>query len=154
MNTQTITLEESESAKSMSVEITAASREINNVLTTANSVSPIFHTHYTNMTTGEHGIATLIAEILTENQAVLPLGTENGEFRKVAISASMFASDIIAQVQSKFSDETKRYPVATVLTYLSVFMFKKGTVGKIKLLGVEDINRTSPKPRVKYYLAQ
>ena len=145
---------ETKAAKTMSNEIIITSCDINNVLTTAKNVSPMFQTHYANMVTGEHGISTLIGEILKENNSSLPLGTENGEFRNVAIATSMFASEIIAKVEEKFTGGTIRYPAATILTYLSVFMFRKGTVGKIKLKGFEDANRTSPKPRVKYYLAQ
>ena len=145
---------ESKTAIGMNREILSGSQDINNVLTTSSVVSPLFHTHYVNMETELHGISNLIAEILTEREAVFPLGIENGEFRKIAIASSMFADEIIEQVQSRFASGSVRYPYTTVHQYLSVFMFRKGQVGKVKLSGAEDKPRHCCKPRCKWYLVQ
>ena len=145
---------EAKTAVGMNREILSGSKDINNVLSTSSVVSPLFHTHYTNMETELHGISNLIAEILTEREAVFPLGIENGEFRKIAIAASLTAEEIIEAVQSRFASGSVRYPYTTVHQYLSVFMFRKGQIGKIKLTGAEDKPRSCCKPRCRWYLVQ
>ena len=106
------------------------------------------------MESGNHGIATLISEILAEREAVFPLGVEKTEFRNIAIATSLYAKEIIAEVQSRFATGSDRYPDSSVHCYLSTFMAKKGTIGKIKLTNAEDKPRKSSKPRVKFYLVQ
>lgn len=135
-------------------EIIAGEQDINNVLTTSKNIAPIFHTHYVNMTNGNNGISALISEILTEREAVFPKGIEKGEFRKIAMATSMFASEIFEEVQNRFSSGSIRYPQTTIDMQLSRFMFLSGKVGKIKLKGNEDKPRTCCKPRIKYYLIQ
>ena len=144
--------EESKNAISMQREILTNCQDINNVLTSAQNVSPLFHSHYVNMDTAAHGIENLIAEILTAREAVFPKGIEHTEFKKVAIAASMFASEIEKEVEARFTAGSCRYPYETIHQYLSVFMFRKGKVGKIKLSGIEDQPRPCCKPRCKWYL--
>lgn len=132
-------------------EILAGEKEIAHVLTTA-QVKPLVQPHYTNLANGNNGIEALISEILIDHGAVLPLGIETTELRTTAIATSLYMEQILSEVQQRFSAGTSRYPKATVATYLSVFMTKKGIVGKIQLKGKEDPNRTSPKPRAKYFL--
>ena len=142
------------SAISMQSEILESEKDINNVLSTSKQVGPLFHTHYVNMTSGKNGIETLITEILTDCQAIFPQDIENTEFRKIAIAASLFASDIISEVQARFASGSIRYPYETIHQYLSIFMFRKGKVGKIKLTNNEDSDRTCCKPRTKWFLIQ
>lgn len=146
--------QEKNSAIAMSREIQSSQQDINNVLTTSQAVSGVFHDHWVEMETGKNGIANLISKILSEKEAVFPKGIENTEFRSVAISTSLFASDIIKEVQSQFTAGSIRYPYFTIHTYLSVFMFRKNKVGKIKLSNSEDSERDCCKPRTKYYLVQ
>jgi hypothetical protein len=143
----------------MQQDILENSQSINNVLTTAKNVRAVFHTHYENMNTGNHGLASLICEILTDNGAIFPAGTEQTTLRGIAISGSMFISDIIAEVEKRFTYGSIRYPYESIHQYLSVKMFKKGTIGKIQLFNLEDKNRhyCNPKcckPRTKIYLVQ
>ena len=141
-------------ARNMQRELLDNAHDIGNVLTTASNVSPVFMPHVFNMHTGKHGIKNLIAEILTERGAVFPKGIELTEFRKVATAASMFASEIIDEVQARFTAGTTRYPYETIHLYLSVFMFRSGMIGKIKLTNAEDKPRSCFKPRIKWYLIQ
>ena len=142
------------SAIALQRETLSGSMDINNVLTTSTQVHPLFQTHYTNMETAENGITALIKEILTANEAVFPKGIEETEFRPIALAASMFASEIIEQVQSRFSNGSMRYPYKTVHQYLSIFMTRSGKVGKIKLSNTEDKPRPCNKPRTKWYLVE
>lgn len=141
--------------------------DANNVLTTG-EVPPVFQAHWPDMETGKHGIANLIALILKEREAVFPAGVENSEFRSVAIGTSVFASELIEEVQNRFTAGTRRYPYNTIHQYVAVFMdpankhFKKNLpkVGQIHLTNAEDKNRFTKtgkrifKPRCKYYLIQ
>lgn len=120
--------------------------DLNNVLTTA-GVKNVFQGHNIN-----NGITGLITEILTDNGAQFPAGIEATNLRKIAIGSAMFASEILAEVESRFSAGSTRYPSATVHQYLSVFMAKQGTIGKIRLSNAEDKTRPCCKPRIKFYL--
>lgn len=127
-------------------------RDTNNVLDAAGNVHFYVRAHYVDTATGTYGIESLIANILQAHGAIFPAGIEATEFRKVAIAGAMFTSEIIAAVRETFGSE--RYPDATILSYLAHFMAKGKRIGKLKLTGAEDIDRTSPKPRVKYYLIE
>ena len=150
------------SAKSMQRDLLGNAQDIGNVLTTAENVQPAFMPHAFNMVTGLHGVANLIADILTEREAMFARGIESTELRKVAIAASMFASEVIAEVQARFAAGTSRYPYETIHMYLSVFMNHENkhalkglpSVAKIKLTNAEDKPRPCYKPRTKYYLVQ
>lgn len=153
-------------------EVTNGSQDINNFLSASEQVGPEFHTHYTNMESGENGIANLIVKIFMDNGSVFPFDIANGEFRKLAIAGSMFASEIFATTQAEFSAGSKRYPYETIAAYLSVFMSPdnkhklKGLplVGKINLTSSEDFDRPivlgkdgikrKIKPRRKWFLIQ
>ena len=143
------------SAISMQDDILEGSRDINNVLSTSNQVSPLFHTHYVNMETGKNGIQNLIIQILTEREAIFNKSILTGNLKNIAIASSMYAEEIIAEVQAKFASGSKRYPYTTTHQYLSIFMFRKGIVGKINsetCPGYTDPNRHCCKPRTKWYL--
>lgn len=137
-------------AVSSNRELLENQHDINNVLTTAENVSPMFGGHYFNMESGEHGLQTLIAEILTEREAIFPKDSENSALRQVVISAGMFTSEIVAEVEKRFSGGTNRYKY--VHAYLSVIMFKNGKIGKVKLTNNEDKPRPCFKPRCKWFL--
>jgi len=147
MNTETTQLQETQA------QWLANQQDTNNVLTT-NNVSPMFQGHVFNMVTGEHGIENLIISILRQNNSILPKGIENSNLRNVAIASAMFASDIMAIVESYFTAGSTRYRYETIHQYLSVFMFRKGTIGKIKLSNNEDKPRSCFKPRCKWYLVE
>jgi hypothetical protein len=139
-------------AISMQREIASNQQDNNNTFSTSNMVGPLFHNHYVNMETGLNGIENLITEILTEAEAIFPAGIENGEFRKVAIAASLFPHEIFAAAEIKFSAGSKRYPLETIWQYLGVRMKRANTVGKIQLKGTEDQERDCDRPRSKWYL--
>lgn len=127
---------------------------LNNILS-KNNIAPvksIFQAHYVHLETGACGIADLIAQILAHAGAEFPAGIEATELRNIAIAGSMFTSDIIAQVQSRFTDGTFRYPEKTIRATLSVTMQKQGRIGRVKLTKTEDSNRDCDKPRFKWYL--
>jgi hypothetical protein len=149
-------------AISLNREIVNASMDINNVLTTSKKVSPLLHAHYTNMENGKNGIAALIIEILTANDAVFPASYDetlkshynNHEMRNIIIASSMFTRDILNEVENRFTAGSCRYPLKTVETYLSVFMVRKSIIGKLKLSKNEDKeNRPKDwsKPRAKWF---
>jgi hypothetical protein len=160
MTTTTKTTKISNPSIALQRELLGNVQDINNVLTSSENVSPLFHGHYFNMENGKHGIETLITEILTENESILPSAINTGAkahyehnaLRQVAIASSMFTCDIINEVQSRFSNGSNRYPYTTIHQYLSIFMFRSGKVGKIKLSNSEDKNRPCFKPRVKWFL--
>jgi len=131
-------------------EIVDTSRDLNNLFASAGNVHNFVRAHYVDTASGTYGIESLIASILKSRNAIFPNGIEATEFRKVAISSAMYASEIIAAVQDTFGKE--RYPYATVHSYLSYFMKKK--VGKIKLSNKEDSARPCCKPRTKFYLVE
>ena len=149
MKTESSTL-----AINMQSEVISNEQDINNILTTSHNVPPIFHTHYVNMASQAHGIAALIKEILTDNNSTFPANVGSTEFRSIAISSSMFTDDIYNEVQKRFSAGSIRYPKSTIICSLSVFMFKKGLVGKIQLTGKEDVDRPCNRPRCKFFLIQ
>ncbi len=143
---------ETQAAIAMNREVQSNCQDINNVLTTSGKVKAVFHTHFECMETGECGIADLISRILREREASFPANVEQTELRSIAIAGSMFTSEILAEVQSRFSAGSIRYPLQTVKAYLSVFMRKQGKVGKIQLSNSEDSQRECCKPRCKWYL--
>lgn len=143
----------SEAAKRLCANVLENGKDANNVMTVA-KVSPVFQTHVFNVETGKHGIKHLIAEILTEAEAVFPEGAENTELRPIVLAASMLADDIKAEVERRFSAGSTRYPYATVHQYLSVFMVREGMICKFKMTAKEDAGRHCCKPRTRYYLKQ
>lgn len=111
----------------------AMSQNLNSDLTQAGNVHAVFHAHYVNTTTGEHGIETLISEILASNGASFTAI----ESRETILAKAMLKSAIVAQVKSRFSKESKRYCQHSVETILSN-MIEQGTIGAIQLTKREN----------------
>jgi hypothetical protein len=132
--------------------IVDTSRDLNNLMATAGNVHFFVRSHYVDTKTGVYGIESLISSILKSHGAEFPLGVEFTALRKVAMSASMFASEIISEVQNTFGVD--RYPAASIHVYLSDLMKRHGKIGKIKLSSAEDSARQSKKPRIKFYLVE
>lgn len=124
-------------------------QDLNNCMTTG-GVKPALQGHWMS------GVESLIASILTEREAVFPLGVEKTEFKKVAIATAMFTQEIKDEVEARFTAGSTRYPLETIETYLSVFMPRKGRIGKIQLTNAEDKPRPAKnsKPRYKWYLVE
>jgi hypothetical protein len=143
--------------KTLAQTIHANQKDINNVLTVGNT-RPVFMTHFANLETGEFGLADLIANILTERQAVFPMNIGQTALRNVAIKAGLFTEEIHAAVNAKFTAGSTRYPLQSIRNYLSTYMFKSGKVGKIQLQSSNGVNedpfRPCPKPRCKWFLVQ
>ena len=148
--------------QALSREIVDTSRDMNNILASAGNVHNYVRAHYVDTAMGTYGIESLISAILKERGAIFPAGIEgkmdengtviNGEFRNVAIAASMFATEVIAAVRDTFGAD--RYPDPTIRSYLSHFMTKSGKVGNICLKSAEDCGRPCDKPRTKFYLVE
>lgn len=167
MNTYIENTDATTEAKAMSGDILDNFRVINGYAKVAHTTRNIFHTHFLDVATGECGIADLIRRILRENNSVFKaqvkndsgelIPIESSELRPIAIAGSMFTSEIIAEVQKRFTAGTIRYPAKTIKAYLSVHLAgEKGdhTVGKIQLFNHEDSQRDCSKPRCKWYLVQ
>lgn len=137
-----------ETVQAMSGEILATLQDINNLI--ADGTRYAFRNHYVNTETGDCGIESLISKILTDNSANFDAGIELTPMRSIAIGHAMFASEIIEIVRQNFGPD--RYTDGTIHHYLSVFMMKKGLIGKIKLSNSEDKLRECCKPRIKFYL--
>ena len=142
-----------ETAIRLCANVLESGKDSNNVLSVA-GIPPVFQTHVFNVESGKHGVKNLIVEILTENGATFPSGTEATELRPIVIAASMMASEIKSEVDRRFAAGSSRYPYATVHQYLSVFMVNEGTVCKFKMTSKEDFKRHCNKPRSRYYLKQ
>lgn len=155
MNTKTITAEQTNASEiNVSEEVLLNSQDTNNVLSISNGVKAVYHTHYVSLDNNLAGIADLISAILREHESVFPPNVAQTELRPIAISGSMFTHEILADVQSRFTSGSKRYPLQTVKNYLSTYMPKLGKVGRIQLSGQEDTTRQCPKPRCKWFLVQ
>jgi hypothetical protein len=152
MNTN-IENEDKAAAIAMSPETLEAMRAINNTLTVA-GVRPHFQAHYSHAQLNVHGIMDLIKDILRVAQAEFPRNIENSELRKIAVAGSMFTSDILAEVQARFSQGTTRYQIQSVKNCLSTYGRADGTIGRIKLTNPEDQPRLCAKPRCKWYRVQ
>ena len=151
MNTETKTATtEGKNAIAMSSEVLASSQDINGVLTQSHEVRAVYHTHFVDMQSGLCGIEDLITDILSQHNAIFPVGIENTPLRNIAIAGGMFTCEVFNCVESRFTAGSIRYPLKTITLYLSQFM--KGKVGRIQLTGKEDINRPCNRPRCKWYL--
>jgi hypothetical protein len=142
--------EEKALAVSMSAEIVETCKAVNNTLTIA-EVRPHFQAHYANAQLDVCGIMALVRDILREAQAEFPRGIEATELRKIAVAASLFTSEILAEVQSRFAAGSTRYKVQSVKNCLSTYGKQDGTIGKIQLTNGEDKPRNCAKPRCKWY---
>jgi len=143
--------EEKALAVSLSGEIVETCKAVNNTLTIAEA-RPHFQTHYANAQLDVYGVLALVRDILREAQAEFPRGIEATELRKIAVAASMFTSEILAEVEARFAAGGGRYKVQAVKNCLSTYGKKDGTIAKIRLSNGEDQPRKSAKPRCKWYL--
>lgn len=138
-------------AIALSEETIEACKAINNTLTVA-EVRPHFQAHYANAQIDVYGVMGLVRDILREAQAEFPRGIEATALRKIAVAASLFTSDIIAEVQRRFAAGTTRYQPQSVRNCLSTYGKQDGTIGKIDLTAKEDQPRKCKMPRSKWYL--
>ena len=138
-------------AVAMAPEIIANCQDINNTLKTA-GVRAHFQTHYANAMLDVYGILALVKDILRDKQAEFPRGIEATELRQIAVAASLFTSEILAEVENRFAAGGSRYKVQAVKNVLSTY--GKGEIGKITLTNSEDKPRDCAKPRCKWYLIQ
>lgn len=152
MNTE-IKNEAKAEAIALTEETIEACKAVNNTLTVA-EVSPFFQAHYANAQIDVYGVMGLVRDILREAQAVFPRGIEATALRKIAVSASLFTSEIIDEVQRRFAAGTTRYQPQSVRNCLSTYGKQDGTIGKIDLTPKEDQPRKCKMPRSKWYLVQ
>ena len=154
MNTK---ISEAEEAKALAIALTdetiETARALNNTLATA-EVRPHFQAHYANAKLDVYGIMALVRDILREAQAEFPRGIESTELRQIAVAASLFTSDILAEVQTRFAAGSTRYKVQSVKNCLSTYGKLDGTIGRIQLTPSEDQPRPCSKPRFKWYRVQ
>ena len=148
MNTK-IENEEKTAAVAMSAEIVDTCKAVNNTLSVA-GVRAHFQAHYANAELDVCGILALVKDILREAQAEFPRGIEATELRKIAVAASMFSSEILREVEERFSAGGFRYKIQAVKNVLSTY--GKNEIGKIILTNAEDKPRDCAKPRCKWYL--
>lgn len=147
-------LNEQKKAKAMAIELTDQTIEtcqaVNNTLDTA-GVRAHFQAHYANAKLGVYGVMDLVRDILREAQAEFPRGIESTELRKIAVAASMFTSEILAEVERRFAAGASRYKAQAVKNCLSTYGKQDGTIASIKLSNEEDQPRECSKPRFKWY---
>lgn len=142
-------------------ELVSIGQDVNNVLAEENTrtgkVSYLVGNHYTDAENEIYGIEQLIESILRSHGAVFPRGAENTEMRAIVIASSMLFADLEHEVREAFCKANERYPKVTLRVYLSKSGSKQGK-GKnlvgFMMKGHEDTERTSPKPRARYYLAE
>lgn len=142
--------EEKALAIELSGETIEACQAVNNTLSTA-GVRAHFQAHYANAQLDVYGVLALVRDILREAQAEFPRGIETTELRKIAVSASMFTSEILAEVERRFAAGGFRYKVQAVKNCLSTYGKQDGTIASIKLTNEEDQPRECSKPRFKWY---
>lgn len=127
---------------------------VNQAITENNSVLAGCNVHFlfrgsrVNLETGKNGIRWLIAEILTEAQAIFP--EYSGQFRNVYLAYGLTTEEIISKVRSVNGFD--KYPDHTIEQYLSVIMTGDKQVARIQMTGREDRPRLCKKPRCKWYL--
>lgn len=125
-----------------------------NEVQTKREVHPLFQTHYADTKNEIFGIEQLLISIFKSHDAVMQKSLDDTDLRQVAIAKALFTNEIHNEVQARFSADTTRYSIKSILQYLGGFMTKSGKVGKIELKGFEDQNRSCYKPRCKWYLVQ
>lgn len=126
--------------------------EINSALSPA--INPIFQGHYFNLDNNLNGIKGLIIQILVENNCIFDLKNANDDtFRDYIINHSLYTFEIVQKIKELFSQDSTRYPQNSIEMNLSVHMLKEQSIGKIQLAGFEDVSRTSPRPRCKWFLS-
>ena len=133
---------------SLAGEIVSASRDLNNVLESG-EVAYAFRTHYVDTKNDIHGIEQLIESILATRGAIAPRNAHETAMRDIVIGASLYFHEIESEVRKAFGRE--RYTDSTLRVYLAK---KAKNIVNFQLTGMEDAERTSPKPRAKYYLVE
>ena len=128
----------------------ASARDLNTILTSTGTVSPVFMAHHFDPTTGKNGIKNLILDILVKAGAVFA----DDQDREAIIHTGMFTSQIMAECQNRFSAGSSRYPLQTIKSYLSVFMRRESSIGFIKLTRTEDTTRKGTKCRYVWFAKQ
>ncbi len=148
-NNNMLTLEQL-NAINIAPEAYASARDLNTILTSTGTVSPVFMAHHFDPTTGKNGIKNLILDILTARGAVF----QNDLDRESIIQKGLFTSQIMAECQARFSAGSTRYPLQTIKSYLSVFMRRESSIGFIKLTRSEDVSRKGTKCRYVWFAKQ
>jgi hypothetical protein len=148
----TLNTETQQAAIELSVVVVENSMAINNTLAETKKVTGFYGTHYANAELDICGIVALVKDILRENEAVFSRGIENTELRAIGIAASMFTSDIVQAVNTRFASGGMRYKPQAVKNVLSTY--GKLEIAKIQLTNAEDKPRPCSKPRAKWYLIQ
>jgi hypothetical protein len=113
-------------------------------------INSLFRPSVVDCETGKHGIRWLIARILSENNAILPVYA--GNFRNVYLNIGMTTDSICAKVRQ--INGFDKYPDKTIIHNLSEVMTKSGQVSSLKMTASEDVTRTSKRPRKLWYLVQ
>jgi len=150
MNIEIETTEEKAFAVSQSAEIVETCKAVNNTLTIA-EVRPAFQAHYANAEIDVCGIMALVRDILRNAQAEFPRNAHTTELVNIVIAASMFTSEIVAEVEKRFAAGTTRYKVQSVKNCLSTYGKADGTIAKVQLTSAQDQPRKCSKPRCKWY---
>lgn len=148
----TLITETQQGAIDMSSVVVENCMAINNTLAETKKVTGFYGTHYANAELDVCGIVALVQDILRENDAVFSRGIENTELRNIGIAASMFTSDIIEAVKTRFASGGMRYKAQAVKNVLSTY--GKDSIAKIQLTNNEDKPRPCSRPRAKWYLIQ
>jgi hypothetical protein len=138
-------------ALSVSAETMQAVQAANNTLTVSD-VRSHFQGHYANAQERVYGILMLVADVLAKHDAEFPRNAHTGELRKIVAAGSMFTSEILAEVESRFAAGGMRYKVQAVKNVLSTYGVE--FIAKIQLTKTEDMPRECDKPRCKWYLIQ
>ena len=143
------------------VEIVEQSVELNQLFEQG-EIPFAFRTHYVDAENEVYGIGQMIKVILDTFGASNPVADyykqddehpEDHPMRAIVIGNSVFADDVEAMVRATFCAESERYTSQTIRNYLASEKKMPG-LGRIQLTGEEDKDRTSPKPRAKYYLPE
>ena len=150
MNTEIENNETKAFAVSKSAELVGECQSINHTLTIAD-VRPAFQAHYANAQLDVCGIMALVRDILRNAQAEFPRNAHQTELVNIVIAASMFTSEIIAEVEIRFAAGTTRYKSQSVKNCLSTYGKADGTIAKVKLTSAQDQPRKCSKPRCKWY---
>ena len=146
---ETLTVNQKE-AIALTDEILSNLQAINNTLTESGKVRPVFMGHFTDMTADIHGIIDLIKDILKSNDAEFSRNAHDSDLRALVVAKSMTAHAILAQVQSRFSAGSTRYPLQTIKNVLCTYA--SDDICGFQLSKDEDKPRPCKKPRYAYYL--
>lgn len=127
-------------------------RDCNSIQKTAGNIHPFFNAHWSDMTTGEAGLAALIVRIMEKHGKgkTFPLNVGDTSQRGEAIALGMFTREIEAAVKLAFTQGTDRYCIRSIKTFLGHWMKASGLVGKVELLSEES--RRVKRAKVVWFL--